>query len=193
MYPHRVILHGMPSESPWVDGVEEVFIVSVKKAVGVDDEPLPGCEHLHLSLHPICFGYRELLALVGLYFVDDIVLSVKVHSQTDAMSVPLLHPNLSVSVLDAKEVEDAMLIGRACCRVLVGEVPLGDAELDVPPFGEGVGLPISHDGCRIGSTSTKPTFSAMVGYHKITSFLMTGVVRAFSASHPRFNLERITK
>lgn len=109
----------MPSESVGIDGVKEVIVVTIKEAVRVDDEHLPGCEHFHLRLHPICLGDRELLALVSLHFVDDIVLSVKVDSQTDAMSVPFLHPYLSVSVLDAEEVEDAMLICRSCCRILV--------------------------------------------------------------------------
>lgn len=145
----------MARETPLVYGVKEVFVIVGEKAVGVDDQLLLGGEHLHLSLLPIGLGNREFLGLVGLDLVNDVILAVKIDAEADAVFANTPYPNLSVPALYAKRVKDAMLIGGTRRRVLVAEIVLGEAELNAPPLGEGVGLPIAHDRGRI--TCSQPT------------------------------------
>ena len=139
----------MTGEPLRVDLVEKVVVVLGKKPVGVDHQLLSRSVHLHLSLLQIGLCDREPLAFVGLYLVDDIVLPVEIHAESDAVLADPPNPNLTVSLLDPEVVEDTMLIGGTRRRVLVPEVVLGETQLHAPPLGEGVGLPIPHDGGRI--------------------------------------------
>lgn len=77
--------------------------------------------------------------------MDDVILAVKIHTEADAVFSDPTDADLTVSAFDAEEIEDAMLVCRPRRRVLVTEVPFGNAELDIPPPGEGVGVPVSHD------------------------------------------------
>lgn len=135
----------MARQAALVDGVEKIVVIVRQEVVGVDNKLLFACKHLHLSLHPVGFGYRELLAFVCLDLMDDVILPVKIHAEADSLAFPTLQAYLPVPSLNAQIIENTMLIGGPCRRVLVTEVPLGNAELDIPPPGKGVGVPVSHD------------------------------------------------
>ena len=139
----------MARETPLVYGVKEVLVIVGEKSVGVDDQLLLGGEHLHLSLLPIGLGNCELLGLVGLDLVNDVILAIKIDAEADAVFADPPYPNLSVPPLHAEGVKDAVLIGGTRRRVLVAEAALGKTELDVPPIGEGLGLPIAHHRGRV--------------------------------------------
>lgn len=134
----------MARETALVNGVEKVVVIRGEEAVGVDHNPLAGGKRLNLRLHPVGLGNREGLALVGLHLMDDIILPVEVHTEADAVLPDPTDADLTVPPLDPKEIEDPMLIGRSRRRVLVTEIALSNAELDVPPVGKGLGLPIAH-------------------------------------------------
>lgn len=112
--------------------------------------------------------------------MNDLVLAVEIDAEADAVFADPPYPNLSVPALYTKRVKDAMLIGGTRRCVLVAEAALGKAELDVPPIGEGLGLPIAHHGC--GVRSSEPAFPAMVYYHVITSIFNSDVIKNSSKS-----------
>lgn len=145
----------MSAEPLGVDVVKEVFVVFRKHPIRLYNEHLARGVHFHLSLLPIGFRDGKFNALVGLYLVDYIVLSVKVDSESYLVLVHLFDFNLSVTPLDAEVVKDAMLIRCTCGGILIGEVVLGNTELYVPPLCEGVGFPIAHH-CG-GIATAKPT------------------------------------
>ena len=142
----------MSAEPCGIDLVKEVIVILGKHPIRLYNELFARRIHLNLRLFPIRLGDRKFGALVGLDLVDHIVLAVEVNTESHLILANSLYPYLTVTPLDAEVIEDAMLVCRTCGGVLIGEVILGQAELYVPPFGEGVGLPMSHDGCRIGST-----------------------------------------
>jgi hypothetical protein len=110
--------------------------------------------------------------------VNDVILAVKVNAEADAVFSDPTDANLTVSAFDSEKVENPMLVGGSCRCVLIAEVPFGNAELDIPPPGEGVGVPVSHDGCRI--RSSEPPFSAVVCYHLLSPLLARNLhIRAY--------------
>ena len=183
----------MASKSSRINVVKEVLIILRKHPIRLYNELFTRGIHLNLRLLPIRFRYSKFGALVCLDLVDDIVLTVEIYTKPHTVFTDTLDTYLTVAPFDAEMIKDTMLVSRSCCSILIREAVLSDAELYVPPLGEGVSVPIPHDGCRIGSTLTKPTFSAMVSYHITTSLVITGVVRVFFVFHPRLSLERITK
>ena len=115
----------MARETLLVNGVKEIFVIVGEKTVGIDYQLFPRGEHLHLRLLPIGLGNREFFGLVGLDLMNDVILSVKIDAEADAVLADPSNPNLSVAVFDPEAVEDTMLIGGTGGGVLVTEVVLG--------------------------------------------------------------------
>ena len=139
----------MTAEPQRIDLIEKVFIIRFLHSVSLNHKLFARSIHLNLCLHPVCLRDGKSITLMGFDLVNDVVLTVKIHAKPNTILANASDSNLTVPADDAEKVKDSMLVGRACSRVLVGEVPLGDAEFDVPPLGEGVGLPISHHHCAI--------------------------------------------
>lgn len=142
----------MARETALVNGVKEIVVILGEHTIGVDHKLLTRCVHLYLCLLPVSFGHREPLAFVSLDLVDDVVLAVEVDTEADTVLPDPANADLSIPPANPEEIKNAVLVGRPRRRVLIAEIALGDPQFNVPPLGEGIGLPISHHYRGIGGT-----------------------------------------
>ena len=163
----------MEAHAPHVDGEEVVLKFRLRHPVGCNAALLPppqppsACQHLHLTLLPVCLAHPKFRIAVGLDLRDALgILSVVVHPQPQPVDT-----YLPVSGADAQRIQDLPLIGRPRLHGRGGEGLLPDAQLHAPPFPEGLRVPPAHDLGRVRGPDPAAAV-VVVDHSRLTAFSM---------------------